>query len=61
MILLLLPAMQKNYVVIQATRLDNQIKVSTAHSMTFLITSYPPSIGVVMSSGCGVGDVEPHG
>ena len=42
---LLLLAMQNLYAAIQAEGLDNQIKVSTTHSMTFLSTSYPPSAG----------------
>jgi hypothetical protein len=59
--MLLLPIMKNVYVAIQVAILYNQTKVSTTHSMTFLSTSYPPSASVVMTCGCGVGDVELHG
>eukprot|EP00253_Pinus_taeda_P016735 PITA_16735 len=42
---LLLPAMQNLYAVIQTAGLENDIKVSTSHSMGILGSSYPPSAG----------------
>jgi exo-beta-1,3-glucanase (GH17 family) len=45
----LLPAMQNIYSAIFAAKLQDKIKVSTAHKLSILGTSYPPSAGTFAS------------